>query len=217
MPNCSTERIFGLVLCGIFPVRARRSKQWSWQRRQARAAAWQQFADAIPAAEHENLLAAYARRILGDNPAAAEKASRAWLNYGRALHNKAPLLAWPDHDIALATARLQLHYLQHAVYRPGPIAGRRRTSAPLLAGRHRAQGVADPLYPTHAAGALHRAWPEATWFPVANAGHDVLASQIARACIKAMLGRRVLKRLAEGLGGLQLSDVTVPSALSTEF
>lgn len=180
-----TERVFGLVLCGIFLGSRQEVEAVVQAAPPGQAEAWQQFADAIPASEHENLLAAYARRILGDKPAAAEKASRAWLNYGRALHKKAPLLAWPDHDMALATARLQLHYLQHDCFiAPGQfLAGvdyLRHLPAAIV------QGVADPLYPTHAADALHRAWPEATWFPVANAGHDVLAPQIARACIKAM-------------------------------
>ena len=48
------------------------------------------------------------------------------------------------------------------------------------------QGLADPVCPPQAAEALHRAWPEATWFPVAQAGHAGLSPPIARACIKAL-------------------------------
>ena len=179
-----TERVLGMVLCGIF-LGSRQEVEAVIQTAPAeQAEAWQQFAHAIPASERDDLLAAYTRRILGADPQAAETASRAWLNYGRALRNEAPLAVWPD-DRALATARLQLHYLHHDCFiAPGQ----------LLAGvdhlRHLpaaiVQGVADPLYPTHAAEALHRTWPEATWFPVTNAGHDVLAPPMARACIKAL-------------------------------
>lgn len=179
-----TERVCGLVLCGIF-LGSRQEVEALLQAAPAgQADAWRQFAVAIPENERDDLLAAYASRILGADLATANLASHAWLNYGRALRNEGPLPAWPD-SLALATARLQMHYLHHDCFiAPGQ----------LLAGvehlRHLpaaiVQGVADPLYPTHSAEALHRAWPEATWFPVANAGHDVLAPPIARACIKAL-------------------------------
>jgi proline iminopeptidase len=138
----------------------------------------------LPAAEQAHPLTSFARRILGDDPEAAAQAARLWLNYQRQLVGKAPLDGAFD-AIQLARARIQMHYLTRNCFLvPGQ----------LLAGIARihhlpaviVQGLADPVCPPIAAETLHRAWPEATWVPVASAGHDALSPAMARACIKAL-------------------------------
>jgi proline iminopeptidase len=85
----------------------------------------------------------------------------------------------------MAKARVQMHYLTHDCFlAPGQ----------LLAGFERlrhipaaiVQGLADPVCPPHVAESLHRAWPEATWGPVPDAGHGGLSPPVARACINAL-------------------------------
>lgn len=134
--------------------------------------------------EQGDPLAAFARRILGDDAETAAHAARVWLDYQRTLIGKPPLEASPD-ALQMARARIQMHYLTRDCFlMPGQ----------LLAGIDRirhlpaaiVQGLADPVCPPVTAEALHRAWPETTWVPVASAGHDALSPAMARACIKAL-------------------------------
>jgi proline iminopeptidase len=178
------ERIGGLVLSSVFMGSRQEVKTLLQAPPGGFDADWQRLAGFVPPGEREDLLDAYARRILGDDPQLAGEASRAWLNYVAALQQVLPGGDFAD-DTSLAQARLQMHYLQHGCFiAPGQ----------LLAGVDRlrhlpaaiVQGLADPLWTTHSAEALHRAWPEATWFPVANAGHGILAPAVAKACSKAL-------------------------------
>jgi len=178
------ESVRGLVLRGIFLGSPEEVRAYVQGAHGAAPAAWQAFAEAMPAAERDDLLAAYAARILSDDPAIATPAARAWLDYERALMGESPLAEPPDAE-RLAKARIQLHYLSHDCFlNPGQ----------LLAGVDRlrhipttiVQGMADPVCPPQVAQKLHRAWPEATWVPVAGGGHGGLSEPIARACIKAL-------------------------------
>lgn len=134
--------------------------------------------------ERGDPLATFARRILGEHPGAALEATRAWLDYERALMGEPPLPDLPD-AAQRAKARIQMHYLIRDCFLvPGQV----------LAGIERirhlpaviVQGMADPVCPPPAADRVRRAWPEATWVPVAGAGHGGLSPPIARACIKAL-------------------------------
>lgn len=178
------ERVLGLVLRGIFLGSPEEIRAYVQGSNSAIPEAWQVFAEAMPAGERADLLAAYARRVLSNDPLVATPAAHAWLDYERAQMGEGPLLAPPD-AVHLAKARIQLHYLtNHCFLKPGQ----------LLAGVDRlrhipatiVQGMADPVCPPHIAEQLHRAWPEATWMPVAGAGHGGLSPPIAKACIKAL-------------------------------
>ena len=138
----------------------------------------------LPRQERGDPLATFARIILSEHHDRAAQAARVWLDYQRAFIRKPPLEAPPD-AMQQAKARIQMHYLTRNCFLvPGQ----------LLAGIDRirhlpaviVQGMADPVCPPVAAEALHRAWPEATWVPIASDGHDALAPPIARACIKAL-------------------------------
>jgi len=178
------ENVLGLVLRGIFLGTPEEVRAYVQGSHGAVPKAWRAFAGALPVAERDDLLAAYAARILADDPAVATTAARAWLDYERALMGEAPLAAPPD-AVHLAKARIQLHYLVHHCFlAPGQ----------LLAGIDRlrhiptsiVQGMADPVCPPQIAKQLHNAWPEAIWMPVAGAGHGGLSTPIASACIKAL-------------------------------
>lgn len=178
------ERVLGLVLRGIFLGSQDEIDAYVQGSNGAAPTAWAAFAGAMPAAERGDLLAAYARRILGTDPAAAARAVRAWLDYERALMGELPLADAPS-PVQMAKARVQMHYLTNECFiAPGQ----------LLAGVDRirhipaaiVQGLADPVCSPQIAKQLYRAWPEATWLPVAGAGHGGLSPPIARACIKAL-------------------------------
>lgn len=178
------ENVLGLVLRGIFLGSREEILAYVQGRNNPPPEAWERFAGALPPAERSDLLAACARRILGDDLAEAARVGQAWLDFERALLDEAPLGRLPD-EREMAKLRIQMHYLTSDCFlMPGQ----------LLAGvehlRHLpaaiVQGLADPVCPPQTAEALHRAWPEATWFPIAHAGHGGLSPPVARACIKAL-------------------------------
>lgn len=178
------ENVLGLVLRGIFLGSREEILAYVQGRNNPPAEAWECFAGALPPAERSDLLAACARRILGNDPAEAARVGQAWLDFERALLDEAPLGRLPN-EREMAKLRIQMHYLTSDCFlMPGQ----------LLAGvehlRHLpaaiVQGLADPVCPPQTAEALHRAWPEATWFPIAHAGHGGLSPPVARACIKAL-------------------------------
>lgn len=178
------ERVLGLVLRGVFLGSREEIDAYVQGKSGAAPEAWKAFAKQIPSGEQGDLLAAYAKRILHDEPDIAVPAARAWLDYERALMGQPPLAQSPD-AVQMAKARVQMHYLSHQCFlAPGQ----------LLAGVERlrhipaaiVQGLADPVCPSHVAESLHRAWPEATWVPVPDAGHGGLSPPVARACINAL-------------------------------
>lgn len=178
------ENVLGLVLRGIFFGSHREIAAYVQGETCQASAAWRAFAASLPLDEQHDLLAAIARRILHGDSDSMRRAACAWLDYERALMDEPPLNRDPD-EREMAKVRIQMHYLTRDCFLvPGQ----------LLAGVERlrhlpaaiVQGLADPVCPPQAAEALHRAWPEATWFPVAQGGHAGLSPPIARACIKAL-------------------------------
>ncbi len=179
-PNC----VHGLVLRGIFLGSQEEIDAYVRGHNGVPPEAWQNLVASVPTSDLTDPLASFARRILGDNHDVALRATRAWLNYERALMGEPPLAGLPD-ATQLAKARIQMHYLtRHCFLAPGQ----------LLAGieqiRHIpaviVQGMADSICPPSAAEQVHHAWPEATWVPVVGAGHGALSPAMARACIKAL-------------------------------
>lgn len=178
------ERTLGLVLRGIFFGSPQEIAAYLQTGQRVAGNAWARFAGAVPDDERDDLLAAYSRRVLGDNAAAARLATVEWLNYERALMGEAPLLGDPE-PAQCAKVRIQMHYLSHACF---------LVAEQLLAGVERLrhlpgaiiQGMADPVCPPLHAKRLHHAWPEAIWMPVVGAGHGSFDPPIARACIKAL-------------------------------
>jgi proline iminopeptidase len=167
------ESVLGLVMHGIFLGSHEEIVAYA-----------RGLGELLPESEQGHPLTSFSRRILGDDPQTAAEAAQLWLNYQRQLVGKAPLEGRLD-AMQLARARIQMHYLTRNCFLvPGQ----------LLAGIARihhlpaviVQGMADPVCPPIAAETLHRAWPEATWVPVASAGHDALSPAMARACIKAL-------------------------------
>jgi proline iminopeptidase len=178
------ERLLGLVLRGVFLGSAEEIHAYVQGCNGMAPEAWQVFAAAMPEAERADLLAAYARRILSGDPVASIAATRAWLNYERALMGEQPLAQSLD-SVQIAKARIQMHYLtQHCFLAPGQlldgVESLRHLPAVIV------QGMADPVCPPIVARQLYRAWPEATWVPLAGAGHGGLTQPVAKACIKAL-------------------------------
>jgi proline iminopeptidase len=135
---------------------------------------WERFIAPIPEAERRDLMAAYRKRLVGDDRAAQLEAALAWSRWeGQTI----TLLPAPDidaqhseADFALAFARIENHYFVHAGW---------LEEGQLLRDAHRLRGIPGTIVhgrydmpcPAKYAWALHKAWPEADFHLIEGAGH----------------------------------------------
>ena len=197
------ERVLGLVLRGIFLCRDQ-DIEWFYQSGAHRVFPdyWGDYLAPIPPDERGDLVAAYHRRLTGDDEIACMQAAKAWSTWeGRT----ATLL--PDADTvdffadsvhALAIARIENHYFTHRAF----LADR-----PLLAGMEPIRkipgvivhGRYDMVCPIDQAWALAEAWPEARLEIVEQAGHAASEPGIVDALVRAT--DRFAEQLAEQANG----------------
>ena len=190
-------RVLGLVLRGVF-LASRAEIDWFMHgMRQVYPEAWRAFAEFLPTAERGDLLRHYHARLTSPDPTVHMPAARAWDRYESAcsaLIPRAEALARHDDDAAaLAIARIEAHYFVHDGF---------LADGALLAGvariRHLpctiVQGRYDVICPPVTADALARAWPEAEYVVVPDAGHSVREPGITRELVHAV--DRMQARLA---------------------
>jgi proline iminopeptidase len=145
------------------------------------------FVAPIPPAERGDLLAAYAKRILCDDPASYLPAARAWSRFEERRMFLLPQ-AEPDsaaaevHDIGLG--RLETHYMLHKAFlTPDQLVGEVGKIAHLPAVI--VQGRYDVICPPLSAYRLHQAWPGSQLRMIADAGHAALEIGITSALVAA--------------------------------
>jgi proline iminopeptidase len=182
------ERALGLVLRGIFLARAWEIRWFMVGMRSVFPEAWSAFAGFLPEAERGDLLASYHRRLTSSDPSLHLPAAHAWSRYESSCSTLLPdpdLVAHFDEDaVALAIARIEAHYFMHGLF---------LAEDTLLQGVQRlrkipcsiVQGRYDIVCPIRSADDLHRAWPEAEYVIVPDAGHSAREPGIARALVAA--------------------------------
>ncbi len=168
-------RVSEMVLRGIFTLR-REELRWFYQEGASWLFPdeWEHFLAPIPAAERHDLMAAYRRILTGPDEAARDRAAIAWSQWeGRTI----TLLPDPNFDrahgnahFAIAFARIENHYFVHDGFvEEGQLlrdAGKLRDIPGVIV-----QGRYDVCTPAKTAWDLHRAWPEAEFHLVTEAGH----------------------------------------------
>jgi proline iminopeptidase len=177
------QRCLGLVLRGIFLARPAELDWFMRGMRQVFPEAWRAFANFLPESERSDLLGNYYRRLTHPDPAIHHAAARAWDTYESAcstlLPPSEPTPRFETDTSALAIARIEAHYFVHRAF---------LTNDQLLRnlGRIRhlpcaiVQGRYDIVCPMVSADALARAWPEAQFIVVPDAGHSVREPGITR-------------------------------------
>jgi proline iminopeptidase len=182
------ERVLGLVLRGIFLCRPLEIDWFLYQMRFIFPEAWRAFAELLPEHERGDLLKAYHRRLVDPNPGIHMPAAHAWSRYEGACSTLLPDPALVSHfeedAVALGIARIEAHYFVNNIF---------LADNALLAGIDRirhlpctiVQGRYDIVCPLLSADDLHRAWPEAEYIIVADAGHSAREPGIARALVAA--------------------------------
>jgi proline iminopeptidase len=183
------ERVLGLVLRGIFLATAAEIDWFMHGMRNVFPEAWRAFVEALPAAERPDLLASYYRRLTDRDPARHLPAARAWDRYEGACTTLLPVadpLGRFDGDAAaLAIARIEAHYfVNQGFLAPNQlqdgVAKIRHLPCAIVQGRY------DIVCPPVTADALARAWPEAEYVIVPDAGHSVREPGITRELVAAV-------------------------------
>jgi len=171
------QRVTEIVLRGIFMLR-RAEIDWFYQ---SGAHAlfpdrWEDYLAAIPPAERGDLVQAFYRRLTSDDRAEQVKAARAWSIWEAAtshlITNDQNVQRWGEEDFAIAVARIECHYFVHRGFFEHEdqllrnVDRIRKIPAVIVQGRY------DVVCPMMSAWDLHRAWPEADFHVVPDAGHS---------------------------------------------
>jgi proline iminopeptidase len=182
------ERCTGLVLRGIFLCRKSEIEWFLYGLRNLFPEAWRAFAGAIPETERGDLLNAYYGRLTHPDPAVHMPAARAWSVYEGSCST---LLASPEtvayfasDVVALGLARIEAHYFRNDIFLPENsllerIQRVRGIPAVIVQGRY------DAVCPIVTADDLHRAWPDARYIVVPDAGHSAWEPGICAELVKA--------------------------------
>ncbi|WP_461517394.1 prolyl aminopeptidase [Porticoccus sp.] len=168
-------RVMGMILRGIFLCR-HQDIHWFYQDGASHVYPdyWQDFVASIPFAERGNMLAAYHRRLTGNNEIERMASAKAWSVWEARCASLHPNPQLVEHmgspHTALAIARIEAHYFIHdAFLEENEIVAHvdrlRGIPAVIVHGRY------DMVCPVDQAFALHRAWPEAKLEVIRDAGH----------------------------------------------
>lgn len=169
------ERVLGLVLRGIFLVTPG-ELHWFYQDgiQHVFPDHFEEFVAPIPEAERTDLMRAYYQRLTSQDLAVRREAAEAWSLFEARCSTLLPSEAVVDHfsdpDVAMAIARIECHYFVNDCFLEDDQiirdAGRlRRIPGVIVQGRY------DVVCPAFSAWRLHKAWPEADFHMIPDAGH----------------------------------------------
>jgi len=184
------DRVSELVLRGIFTLRR---SELSWFYQEGASAifpdAWEGFLKPIPAAERSDMMAAYYKRLTGDDKKAQLEAAKAWSLWEGGTVSLMPsderMHNFSSDVFALAFARIECHYFMNGGFfeRDDQIFANmdriRHIPGTIVQGRY------DVVTPMETAWALHKAWPEADFDLVLDAGHAASEPGIIDALVRA--------------------------------
>jgi len=182
------DRCLAFVLRGIFLARESEIAWFVNGIRTVYPEAWRAFAAPIPEEERGELLHAYHRRLVHPDPAVHLSYARAWSRYEGACSTLLPnpeLVAHFSSDShALGLSRIEAHYFVNGSFLPqdGLLAGIdriRRIPTVIVQGRY------DMVCPIVTADELSRAWPEADYTVIPDAGHSALEPGVRARLVRA--------------------------------
>ena len=169
------DRVSELILRGIFLLR-QAEVDWYYQGGAAWLFPdkWEKFLAPIPEAERGDLVSAYRQRLTGDDEAARIACARAWSEWEGGtitlLSDPAMTGGFTEDRFALAFARIENHYFTHKGWLDEGQLLRDVDRIRAIPGTI-VQGRYDAATPVRSAWDLHRAWPEAAFHLIADAGH----------------------------------------------
>ena len=176
------ERVTALVLRGVFTM-TQAELDWFYAGGAAQfwPVQWHTFSTMVPEEERDDLIAAYHKRLFGDDLAEQTRFARVWAGWESALAvlDGSARRGAPGGDYARAFARLENHYFLNR--------GFLEEDGQIMRDVHRladipgfiVQGRYDMVCPPHTAIALHEAWPRSELRMVEVAGHALSEPGIA--------------------------------------
>jgi proline iminopeptidase len=182
------DRVRSLFLRGIFLMRPAEIDWFLYGMRTVFPEAWERFAGLLPESERGDLLGAYSRRLNDPDPAIRVPAARSWSLYegscSTLLANPEVISTSGEERHAVGLARIEAHFFTNNRFKPedallNNLDRIRHIPAIIVQGRY------DIVCPIVNADALHRAWPEAEYIVVPDAGHSALEPGIRSALIDA--------------------------------
>lgn len=183
------EAVRSLVLRGIFTLR-KEELDWFYEGgARALFPDWfETYVAPVPEAQRGDMIGAYHQLLHDPDPAVHGPAAVAWSTWEAAttslLINEENIAKFSEPEFALAFARIENHYFVNKgwleegqlIAQAGKLAG---IPGVIVQGRY------DACTPPATAWDLHRAWPEAEFVMVPDAGHAFIEPGIARALIDA--------------------------------
>jgi len=196
------DRVLGLVLRGVFLATKGEIDWFLHGMSRIFPEAWRAFTGFLPAEERPDVLGNYYRRLTSRDAQVNAAAAHAWDTYESACSTLLPKPngnARLDGDAgALAIARIEAHYFMHDAFIEDD-----RIIANLWRIRHLpctiVQGRYDIICPPAAADALARAWREAEYIVIPDAGHSVREPGTTQALIAAVQRMQARFRTAASL------------------
>lgn len=169
------RRVRGLILRGIFGVR-QSEIHWYYQEGASWIFPdlWEDFLAPIPEDERDDLVAAYRRRLTGPDASVRVAAAQAWSRWEGSTIKLIPddvlINSFAGDEFALAFARIENHYFVHKGW---------LEEGQLIRDAHKLTGIPgviiqgryDIATPAKTAWELHRAWPDADFHMIGDAGH----------------------------------------------
>ncbi len=179
------ERCLGFILRGIFLCTAAEIDWFINGVRWFYPELYDAFVAPIPENERGDLLTAYTRRMLCDDPAVYWPAARAWSRFeGRRVFLLPQPEEAPSDTLDLGIGRLESHYMANLAFLEDDQLMRdvdRIAHLPAVI----VQGRYDVICPPLSAYRLHQAWPGSRLDMIPDAGHGALETGIASALVAA--------------------------------
>ena len=184
------ERVIDIVLRGIFTVR-HEELQWFYQKGASfiYPDAFENYLKVIPENEQHDLISAYYKRLTSDDKKIQLEAAKAWSIWegrtSKLLPDEQASARFEEDTFALAFARIECHYFVNKGFFPidnyliSNVDKIRHIPAVIVQGRY------DMPCPMLTAWELHKAWPEAKFIVVPDAGHSMSEPGILSALVQA--------------------------------
>ncbi|HLM55349.1 MAG TPA: prolyl aminopeptidase [Pyrinomonadaceae bacterium] len=184
------SRVRSLTLRGIFLCRPKELR-WFYQEGAGWLFpdVWEEYEKVIPEGERADFVSAYYKRLTSDDPGVRLEAARAWSVWegstSKLIFDYAMIEKFAEPEFALAFARIECHYFMNNAFFPTDnylienVGKIRHIPAAIVQGRY------DVVCPMLSAWELHRAWPEAEFRVVADAGHSAAEPGTISALVEA--------------------------------
>jgi len=195
------ENILSLTLRGIFTMREKEHKWFTHGMKNIFPDAWYDFVEFLPKDERNDILNSYYKRLNSEDKNIYLPAAKAWSNYEGSCCKLIPFVQEKITDPKLllelenqayCIARIEAHYFVNEKFDPDDYILKsvdkfRYIPAVIVQGRY------DVVCPIETAYELHRAWPEAEFKIIPNAGHSSSETGIMHELISATNKFRSIK------------------------